>query len=319
MEYFLYTVDLPSTNSHINYREINSKEQLTLVKANTFLPMEEDNLADYSEIIQNVISNCVKNKEDFNKIDLIDYMLFIVKLRIISIGNILELYFENPDPESKDDIKVSIDLNVFLELLYNASLEAMNNNIIEYKNIKVKLGWPNIKSEKIFYRQENKNSIENILLTIPEYITNITINNSDVIFNTLKEKEKIEIYERLPISLRAKIQEKILDSIKSLSEKNLFNIKKMDYFKFNFYNNSYQEFIRLLFSNNLRDIYKEYYILAAKRINPSYVDNLSIPERRVFCSFIEEEQKQMEENQSMDSVTTDSSTSIKDLMDEFGQ
>ena len=94
----------------------------------------------------------------------------------------------------------------------------------------------------------------------------------------------------------------------------------MDYLKFSLYNKSHQHIIRLLFSESLRNIYQEYYILASKNINPSYVDNLTISERKVYSSFVEEELKAKNEaRSSSNSNSNKNSVDLASLMSEFGE
>jgi hypothetical protein len=224
------------------------------------------------------------------------------------------------DENSKESMmKFSIDLNVFMNNLYEIALESMKDNVIEDKNIKIVLDWPNVNSENNLLNRNSKKELEHILSTVPDYIKNVIINDNTIDLSEYTTDERIEIYEKLPISLRTQIQTLVIDSIKKLSEKNVFNINRLDFFRFNFYNKAHQEFIRLLFSNDLRNIYQEYYVLASKKINPEYVDKLSIPERRVFCSFIEEEIKAREEsNKSNDGIPMgNGEMGLQDLIDEF--
>ncbi len=181
------------------------------------------------------------------------------------------------------------------------------------------MDWPNVNSEHNLLDRNSKKELEHILSTVPDYIKNVIINDNTIDLSEYTINERIEIYEKLPISLRTQIQTLVIDSIKKLSEKNVFNINRLDFFRFNFYNKAHQEFIRLLFSNDLRNIYQEYYVLASKKINPEYVDKLSIPERRVFCSFIEEEIKAREEsNKSNDGIPMgNGEMGLQDLIDEF--
>ena len=97
MDSYLYTVDLPFSGVQITYRDISSKEQLILAKANIVLPALDDNHLEYSNVIRKTISKCVENKEDFNRLNLIDYILFLLKIRIISVGDQLELQFNTQE------------------------------------------------------------------------------------------------------------------------------------------------------------------------------------------------------------------------------
>lgn len=90
----------------------------------------------------------------------------------------------------------------------------------------------------------------------------------------------------------------------------------MSYYKFNFYDKKTQELIRLFFEEDLKNIYKEYYVLASRNINPNYVDSLSIAERNVFCSLITEERKTVED--TIQSSDNPNDTSLEALINEFG-
>lgn len=318
MDYYLYTVELPYSEIQISYRDINSKEQLILAKSNILLPLVDENLVEYSRILKKTILNCVENKNDFLKLNLIDYILFITKLRIISIGDTIELNFESLN-STESTTTIKIDLNMFMKSLYEASLEALKDNIILYKDLEVVLDWPNIQSEERFLSFNKTNSHIYILDTIYEYIKEIKIKNSNIILNGFETKQKEQLYESLPLSLKNKIQEKVFGAIKKLSEVNIFGIKRMDYINFSFYNKTHQYITRMLFSNDLRSIYQEYYILASKNINPEYVDKLSVPDRRVFCSFIQEENERKAEAQNQGYINSENSRDLASLMDEFGE
>ena len=316
MDYYIYNADLHFSGKKIWYKDINSKQQLMLTKLDILFPIENEDYLEYSNIFNKIISESVENKEDFYKIDLIEYVLFLTKLRIISIGNDLELVFKNPENSNEENTKITIDLNYFIKTLYENSSELLKDNIIKFKDIEIEVGWPSIKSERIFLNIK-ENHTEHLLSTIPEYIKNIKIKNSKILIENFNNEEKIDFYNKLPIKLRNLIQNKVFEAIKILSEKNLFGISQMDYLKFNFYNKSHQHIIRLLFSENLINIYQEYYILASKNINPSYIDKLTIAERRVYFSFIQEEIKAMNEKNSNNN--NKEFTDLSSLIGEFGE
>jgi len=317
MNYFIYNVELPFSGVQLWYKDINSKQQLMLAKLNILFPIEEESYVEYSKVIKKIILESIENKKDFSEVNLIDYILFLVKLRIISVGNNLELMFKNTESSTEENTKITIDLNYFMKSLYETALEATKNNVLKSKDIEIEICWPSIKSEEYFLNPPEKYT-DHIIHSIPEYIKSIKIKDKRIFTKDFNQKEKNNLYEKLPISLKNLILDYVLKMIKILSEKNLFGLKKMDYLRFNFYNKSHQHIIRLLFSENLRNIYQEYYILASKKINPSYVDGLSISERKVYCSFIQEEIKARNEaNDSLDS--NKNSTDLKSLMDEFGE
>ena len=315
MDYFIYNVELPFSGVQLFYKDINSKQQIVLAKSDILFKMEDESYLDYSRIVNRVILQSIENKENFYDIDIIDYILFLTKLRIVSIGNTLELMFKNPEESSEEHTKVTIDLNYFMKSLYEIASESIKDNIIKSKNMEVEISWPNIKSEEYFLKTESSYT-DHVISSIPEYIKSIKIKNKKILTKNFSRKEKTDLYEKMPIKLKNIILDYVLKMIKKLSEKNLFGIEKMNYLKFNFYNKSHQHIIRLLFSENLRNIYQEYYILASKKINPSYVDNLSISERKVYCSFVQEELKAQNELND-NSGSNKNSVDLRSLVDEF--
>jgi len=310
MQYFLHSVDLPFSGIKLFYREINSKEQLLLSKIAILYPFGGDNDIDYITAFEKIIINCVENKNDFYELNIIDYVLFLAKLRILSFGKELELEF-NKSTEDGMKIKSTINLENFIKILYETVIEINFNEIIKYKNLKVKLNWPNIK-EKLFFL----NNTNDISSTITEFIDSIILEeNTFINFQKFTKKEKEEFFNKIPIKLKTKIQDKILKTIEALIDKNLFNIDNMDWFRFSFYNSSYIHFLRLIFSSNLKVLYQEYYLLASKNIDLSYIDDITISDKKVYCSMVEEEFKS--KNQSNFSTISVGETSLQDLINEF--
>jgi hypothetical protein len=308
MEYFLYTVELPFSKIVLRYRELNSKEQLILSKANNMLSIDDDEtFLEYSLFFNKIISNCVENKDDFYKLNLIDYLLFVTKLRIVSIGNVLNLQFEKKEDE-KMESKVSIDLNIFMKNLYDSALPFLSNNTIIHKDLKIILDYPNIKKEQYILNYKTNNITEHLYKTIPEFIKEVYIREDVLFFENITSDEKILFFEQLPFSIKTKIQNTIFDILNELSTKNHFEIEKMSYFKYNLYGKSFQEIIRLFFDYDLKSIYKEYYSLASRNIDPQYVDTLSISERQMYYSLLEEEIKTR--NSSMSDSYGDSITNL---------
>jgi len=312
MEYFLHSADLPFSGIRLFYREINVKEQILLGKIAILYPFGEENNNDYITAFEKILINCVENKDDFYKINILDYILFLTKLRILSIDNNLELEFQDNDEKNLKP-KFTIDLANFMKNLYQVAIDTKLSEEIEYKSLKVKLNWPSIKSKIVLL--ENK---KNIIPTIPEFIEKITIDKDQVIsFENFESYQKEEVYSKLPISFKNKIENKIFKSIEELVNKNLFDIKGMDWFKFNLYDSSYFHFFRLMFSCNLKQIYQEYYLLASKNISLSYVDNMSIPDKKVYCSMVEEEFNLKSKRNQPIGNPSDGSMSLSDLIKEF--
>ena len=304
---YVYSSEMPFSKKILYYREFNTKEQLILSKTNIIFPSEnEENHVEFYRILKKILENCTENKEDLKDINLIEFFLYAIKIRNISIGDELKLILN----ENNKNITITLNLNNLMISIYQ-HFNSIFKEKISYKNIECKLDIPNFKSDGLYFNTDKK------LYDYPfyEFISKLYVENSLIEFSQLNSNQKNDLYEKFPVTLKSKIEASIYDMLKSTSDINFFKISRLDSLKLNFFNSSIPYFLRLLFSfGDLRNIYQEYYMLASKNINPQYVDNLSISDRRVFFSFIEEEMEYRNQNAQ---ESNSQSTNLQDLMLEY--
>lgn len=321
---FLYRTDFPFSNKVINFKELNTKNQLDIEKINLYYPQSPDFYLDYHENFFKIIKECVENKEDFENLNIIEYILFCLKLRIVSIGNIIEFNMKS-DREDVDHIKIKINLSDIMQNLINMSINALEEYYIydEKKEILITLGYPPIKSVGFFYENmlTDKHIGEKVLESLPFFIKNIKIKNDTIDFSEYSYVERLSMYDTFPVSLKDKVEKSLINCISKMGESDIFNI---EYFKnqtFNFYNLFFIDFLRLFFSQNAKNVYEEIYILSNFHVNSEYVMNISPSERKIFISFIKAQQKTKESND--DTIANDmenqrNSRAVEDLAVEFG-
>lgn len=312
MESYLYSVDMPYYGSKIFYRELNVKEQLCLSKAHVRLPLNEEYAEDYSRVLFEVVRGCVKNKKDFDQLNIIDYILFLCKLRIISIGENLELQSEEKSLEEELPIKIKLNVNLphMMMNLYEASKILKDCEEIYIDQLKVKLNWPSLKCETFFVKKSDNKLLDSVAL----FIENFTLNNKYFDLSKYSAEQKIITFDNFPARYQIKIQEIVFEKLKTFIETDIFDEKLSKHIMFNFYNLSYQMMLRLFFADNLKKLYHQYYIFASRNLLPSYVDKISIAEKNVFYSFIEEEYENSE--QSRHSSQNEDEMSIEHLLGE---
>ena len=324
MSFFNYTLDLPYTKIKIRYREINTEEQIYLAKANLSFPNTKEAYIDYNNFLLNLLSNCIDNFEDFKKINIVEYVLFLTKLRIISIGNTMEFIMEN---DSKVKTKIKINLNSYLLKLYEASNFFENDdNVIKNENIEVKLNWPSLKSIDLFNELSLKQKSEYELLdeTLQEYIDWIKINDKLINFSMFDSKQKNKLLNTLPFQIKSNIQNKIIESLGKLLTQELFDVGFFKEQKFNFYNLSFLEHVKILFSNDIKSLFYEVYILSSSNVATDYLIKLSPNERKMYLAILEEQKKREDRTSSgaFDNIQDDidpnePSQAVKDLAFEF--
>jgi hypothetical protein len=315
VQYYNYSAELPFSKKTLKFREITTEEQLILAKANLSFPNDKTNYFDFNNFVIETLSNCIENKNDFKKLNIIDFVLFLTKIRIVSIGNVIELATNSNNKK----VKTQINLNLFLKNLYNASIESLDNNIIIENNVEVKLGWPDLNSIKIFQEliNQEKNQYKIFVDSFHEFIEYIKIKDKKILFLSFDQSQKLKIIEKLSVSLIKKVQEKILESLRILMTYDLWNVSTFKDHTFNFYNLNFIDFIRLFFSYDIRSVYQEICYMSAKGLDANYILKLSPLERKIHFSVIQE-QNQVEGERNNNQINLNSSKALQDLALEFG-
>lgn len=318
MNYFNYTVELPFSNKKIFFRELTTSEQLALSKANLSFGSDKTSLYDYHEFVLEIISNCVKNKNDLLDINIIEYVLFLVKLKIVSSGNQIEFFLNS---ENKTKTKIKLDLKSYLNNLYNASSFLYDEtNIIKEDKIEIKINWPYLSAISVFYNfllkeKDYNNFIED---SIVEFIDYISINKNKILMKRFNFTEKTECFNKLPCSIRKKTSEKLIEFLKKLFEFQLFDIQMFSDQKFNFYNLSFIEHIKLFFSYDIKSIHQELYFLSNCGLSPDYIMKVSPNERKLYFSIIQDHKREQSKSSSPENMQQDNNKSLQDLALEFG-
>lgn len=319
MNYYNYNIDLPFSKKNINFREINTNEQIALSKATIIFSKNKESL-NYNNFIVNVIKNCVENEKDFLNLNIIDYILLLTKLRIVSIGSGIELQSEATDKNVKN-VKITLDLNLFLKNLYEGSLKALEKDIIKEKEIEIKLKWPSLNSLNVFVKNKSQNDFELFINSYQEFIDYIKVDKEIINFKTFTSNQKIKILENLSISLIKKLQESTIEMLNSLKSYDLWGISILKDYTFHIYDLGFVDFIRLFFTYDLKSLYKEIYYFSNANLPPDYILKISQSERKIYSSIIEEHQRTMENKETkydFEKINKSSNKTVEDLALEFG-
>ena len=191
-------VKLPSTNKSVEFSPLNVKQQKNLLKQTLGGVMSlPELLAEFNEI---VIESC-KNGE----VELMVYDRYpvLLELRKNAYGNTITVDGTKYDITSLPEAgKVSTGLN---------------EEVVTYKSISVKLKTPSLKSDTAFIKksasENRKNKVDDekevisgmYVLEIAKYIDLITFDEEELKFQSIPFAEKIKIVENLPASLNQKI------------------------------------------------------------------------------------------------------------------
>jgi hypothetical protein len=315
---------LPFTKTKIFFRELNTQEQLLITKANVTFSSEKENLIEYHLYILDVVLNCIKNKNDFLRINIIEYILFLLKLKILSVGSVIDFLLDNDNKKSKT--KIQFDLKKYMLNLFNITKELNDeSSIVESENFKIRLTWPSLISVPFLSQSflNSKNTYDVFKSAIYQFIDYIEINEQKILWIDLSNDEKIKLFEKLPVVLIKKIEDNVLNSVKKLIDYNLFDLDFFKNYIFNVFNLNFIDHIKLIFSHDLKSLYREIYFLATNNLSPTYVLTLSDFERKTFLTIIQEEIKRSEDQNQRESgnpnVSNEYSDAVKKLAVEFNQ
>lgn len=313
-QYFNHSLDLPYSNSVIKYRELTTQEQILLSKINLTVPYNNDGFYEYFCVLNDILKNCIKNTDMLDQMDIMEYVMFVTKLRILSIGNTIEFIIENTEQENIKKQKIIINLSFFIKELYNNSKSFLDEKIRE-KNININFKWPSVKDIDIFLKASD---IDTISKTLGEFIKDIKIENASINFQKFNNEQKQELLDKLSISLKQKIENKIFQNLESLMDKNLLGI---DYFKnqkFSIYGFGFISFLRMFFSYDIKNLFQEIHYLSDSGLDSNYILNISPSERKIYINIVNEHNKAKQSSSSGESSIGTSKT-LEDLAVEFNQ
>ena len=302
-----YTVELPFTKTVLTYREITTEEQLDLGKAQYSF---SDNSLGYFKFVYNIVENCVSNKDDLSKIDIIEFILFSIKLRIVSVGSSIELYSKIDGQNTK----ITLDLNTLLKNIY--TLMEKYTYDFSHNAIRVKIGFPYIADLPEFLSLEN--DFNSISETFPLFIKDITPFKFKSKWSDLSTKSKRIVFGNLPVSLSNEIQTNILKTLKGASEEDIFALEIFKDFRINMYNNTIHELIKLVCSYDIKSIHSEIYVLSS--LGPNYIKSLSPNERKIYLSlYIQDKNTKGNSSNPSEGATNEQTSPVDALSLEFGQ
>lgn len=275
MHNYNHSLDFPFSKKTIKFREFTTAEQLSLAKSRLSL---EDNL-DYFQFVYDVCKGCIENKSDFECVDILEFFMFVIKLRILSVGPNIELRTTYEEKKTT----VTVNLNTILKNLYNCFDD--DNFLIEIKSMYILLGFPNVKNLS-YLKISNKSNME----TIQFFIKNF----NGIEFDSLSISERFKLYKKIPASVHKIIENAVKTVLKKSDSIAIFQNEVFQNFRFNVLSESIYDFLRFLGSYDITSIHQEIYILS--KLTPSYILTLSPNERKIYLNIAHAEKNQKQES-----------------------
>jgi hypothetical protein len=295
MEYYPYALQFPFSKTILNFRELTCYEQSVLSKINITLPPSPEYRTDYQEVLSELFQSTLKNKNNINDLDIVEFLMFAVRLRAVSIGSFLE--FTVGDEEEKKK-KIKFDLYSLLKNIYDIGQIIYDFDSIESDDVEVKLKWPDLKGEFHFLSLISKDNTEKFLSTMCEFVEYLKIKGQMFNFKSFGIKEREELFDLLPISVKNMIQTNIISLLQKISEMPLFELQEFESYKFEFYNSTIQDIIRFIFANDENSLMIENIFLLNKGFTITDIDKMSpVMKQNYINHFIEQDNNKNSEVQ----------------------
>jgi hypothetical protein len=236
-------------NKNIVFKELKLKDYKTILKCLISEPIDTDSLFLNLNNILVKITNLTL--EDVLNLNLLEYLLLLTHIRITSVGSAIFGVYKN----NEESINVEINL---------------------YKTIQ---------TLETFLQEFKENNYKDNTLTLTTIIPSINdlINNKDPIYI----KENVN-----------KLSIKYLKVVKSLTEKYNQFIQNFYFYKspiekysikLSFIKKEYCQLIKILFNENLLNVYDSiYYLCKLSHLTPKYLENCTYGEFKIYVKKTEE-------------------------------
>lgn len=287
--YYTHALQFPYTNTVLNFKEFNNLQYLNLLKSNTNLPPENDYRVDYHLSVISILSDCLKNKERIYNLNIIEYLMFCIRLRTISLGHSIELSINS---EKNKNAKVTINFYELLKSVYDIGEYIHKYKVIKENDIEIHLNWPMLKDEEYFLSNISDEQFDKFFKSLPLFIDKIIIKDKEFNFKEFTATEKNSLLETIPLSIKNIIQTNVLSLLKEISVIPLFEIEEFNEYKLEFYNATIQDLIRFIFSGDEKVIQQENVFLKKYNFTLEEINSISPLEKAEYIHIHIEQIKQ---------------------------
>jgi hypothetical protein len=266
-------------NNSVTFQELKFKDYRNLLKC--FLGDEINSELIFTNINSILRNTCTLTNDEILNLNFIDYLILILNIRSVSLGNIVQLYAESTNNQQlRIDLNLVNIINILIQSFFISDLTS-----IEYNDIEIILKIPTITD--ILEFENNKLTINTF------FISSIKIKKQDINYQQLTYTDKDKVVKSLPIKLILKIDTQIESFLQKLNNINLLeNLSNKDFDKelpLGFNSQILAFIIKLIFNNDLNSIYSNLFALSkGANFNCEFLDSCSPGEFYIFVKKFEE-------------------------------
>jgi hypothetical protein len=185
-----YRITIPSTQKEVNFRPFTVQEEKLLLMAKN-----SEKTEDIINTVKQVIQNCIIEPIDVEKLAIFDIEYIFIKLRSKSVGEIVDLDYN--DPETDENIKFKINLDD-IEVKRN---DEHTNKFTLFENIGVVMRYPTLEEVKTVEDNGKDEAVFTMLIKCIDQIY-----DEETVYSDYNEKELDEFINTLPMESMGAIQ-----------------------------------------------------------------------------------------------------------------
>jgi hypothetical protein len=275
-DHFKFRIYLPTLEKYVYFKELTSKDHLVFIKT---LQNVDHNIT--LKYFRDLILKLCDNAVNYNELTRIDIFCILLNIRIICVSSLLKLKFKcektdkvynieldlydildrvtNYDYQYTDEVTINDDLQIQLKVPIELKYSDLQSTILDC--IDRIILFDNIHELQEYNTDQRKTIIDNLPGDVFNEITRV-----------VDEKHKsydIEIFE----------------------QKNPHNEdEKPIKHTLNLYSDSFYQFIRLIYDENLNNIYQVRYILGKQLgMSATYLETITQSEVEIYLKLLEKE------------------------------
>lgn len=272
--------------SNVKFYELLNNDYLSMLK---FLQNNDD--AGFATFVDYLIMQLIVDKNIHHKFDRLDKYCILLTIMMVCVGNVLE--FTSTCTKTNKQFTIDIVLGKVISSIND--IQISENMVDVSDNIQITLSPPR--------------SLHGPFNTP---ISNIRINNVDQDTSQFTTDQLDELIATLPYNVFRELQQTYkqihdqCDDVTYFSYKNPYreDTTAIEY-KFNLFDDSFFQFIKLVLKEDLLSFYKMMYALTSKfHLDMTYLQGITPNETKTYMSLIREDIKQMKDKQEMSQKTS---------------
>lgn len=197
-----YKVTIPSTKKEVTLRPFTVQEEKLLLMAKSSEKSE-----DIVAAIKQIIQNCIQEKVDVEKLATFDIEYLFVRLRAKSVGETVDLEYDDPDTKEKLKFRVNLDE---VEVKFNKD---HSNKITVVDDVGIVMRYPTLEEIKSLEQSQEEEAIVKVLSKCIDKIY-----DKDSVYSDYTEEELSDFINSLPLDSMNNIKN-FFDTMPALEHK----------------------------------------------------------------------------------------------------